>query len=448
MNKKIIVGIVVALIVIIVIIAVFFLLPKENNSSNNGIFSNDGNSISNEEISKYELETDTIWINKPLNITYNIPKQISDSMLNGSSSFTYMHGSSFSYYSGYKIYVDKSLENNKDLKNLASNIIKEKNSDKYKLVYQFGSKFLTEFKNDKTENVKIGNIETIYFESEEIKTSSVVGNELKVRIIGYSFEYNNQYISVYGELLIEEESKQENLKQMLQYIVNSIKNYNGETLEQLGGNAKNYYDDGFTNNTYNTTASTFITMNNYSIHSRNGILASTRSRSRGFCFELAQNNINFKNGSIQDLTNAISTTKYSKHDFEWYEEAYDSNSKTHSTLYDVLKEDNIKINDIDIHKYILKVYYNTGKTAGKIVAVYLIQVDGQTYLCQYSLNDSIYNAQKLGEMSEEQIQTIISQTEIIADSMILTIRRLDKNFQSMDSLEQYRETNKYITRYS
>ncbi len=118
-NKK---GI--GLITLIIIIAVIliiggvlvFVVIKNNNSAsgtqnnnrnNNSIFGEKNSYITSNDISSYNLETETIWINKPLGITYNIPKKISGSMLNGSSSFTYLHGSCFSYYSGYKIYVDK-----------------------------------------------------------------------------------------------------------------------------------------------------------------------------------------------------------------------------------------------------------------------------------------------------------------------------------------------------
>ena len=43
-------------------------------------------------------------------------------------------------------------------------------------------------------------------------TSSVVGNTLKVKIIGYSFKYNNEYISVYGEVLMEENKQNAELQ--------------------------------------------------------------------------------------------------------------------------------------------------------------------------------------------------------------------------------------------
>ena len=73
-----------------------------------------------------------------------------------------MHGCSYIYNSSYRIYVDKSLEENSNLETLASDIIAEKQSDKYKRVYQFDAEELQTFKNSKTENVKIGEIETVF----------------------------------------------------------------------------------------------------------------------------------------------------------------------------------------------------------------------------------------------------------------------------------------------
>ena len=105
LSKKMSLALIIGIVVVVVIIGLTFFFLN-NSGSNNGIFGSSANTITSEEISKYELETDTIWINKALGITYNIPKQISGSKLNGSGAFNYIHGSSFSYYNGYDIYVE------------------------------------------------------------------------------------------------------------------------------------------------------------------------------------------------------------------------------------------------------------------------------------------------------------------------------------------------------
>lgn len=426
----------IGLITLIIIIAVIlviggviaFVIIKNNNTAdrtqnNDSIFDKNNVSITSNDILSYNLENDTIWINKPLGITYNIPKQISGSMLNGSSSFTYLHGSCFSYYSGYKIYVDKSLEGHNDLKTLASDIIKEKNSDKYKSVYQFGSNFLTEFSNTKTENVKIGNIETVYFESQELNASSVVGNELKLKIIGYSFKYNDEYISAYGELLVENESKLEDLKQMLQYIINSIKKYNGESLQELGGNAKNYYDDGYTNR-FEEGISTQITINHLSSHTRNGILRPSGYSSDVTCTALIPTNLTTGDAYLswdKTLDGIIEATKNTKYEvFGW---------RRKESNIEILEKEKININNIDINKYLIKFEYND-KSGGKFYAIYTFIVDDIPYVFSYSLSKTIYPTY-LSELSDEQISIYKAQTKTVADSFICTFRV----YQSTDKYE-------------
>lgn len=418
-NLALIIGVVT--VVVVILISVLLLLSKSTNNetaeSNNNETKDNNNSITEGDTSKYNLEIDTIWINTPLEITYNIPKQISGSMLNGSSSFTYMHGSSFSYYNGYNIYVDKSLEGHTDLNTLASDIIGEKNSNKYKNVYQFGSDFLTEFDNKKTENIKIGNTETVYFESEELSASSVVGNELKIKIVGYSFKYNNDYISVYGELLIEEESKLEYLKQMLQYIINSIKKHNGESIQELGGNVKNYYDDGYTNN-FVDEIKTKITINHLSSHTRNGVLRTMSNSSDVVCSEL-YNSISTADAYLswnKTLDGIFDATKNTKYDtFGWRDD---------SGTIEILNQEQLKINGIDMNKYLVK--YRTGTKGGYYVVVYTFIVDEIPYVFSYHLSNTVYNGTNstgiyITDLTDEQESVYIAQTETVAKSFIYTI---------------------------
>lgn len=448
MNLGLIIGIVVAVVAVIVV--VILLLPKGNNSSsNNGMFGSSGNSITSEEISKYELETDTIWINKALGITYNIPKQISGSMLNGSGGFNYIHGSSFAYYSGYDIYVDKSLEGHTNLETLASDIIGEKISDKYKFVYEFGSTLKTQFNNTTTEKVKIGKIDTVYFESEELSTSSVVGNDLKVKLVGYSFKYNNEYISVYGELLMEENNKLEDLKQMLQYIINSIKEYKGESFKDLGGNAKNYYDGGYTSSLCSSISfdkdgkctsnmcledcnKNYFIVNFLSDHTLNGVL-----RNYGDAYDVVKeidaSKVNW-NGTLDGIFEATQNQKfeynqYAKkdyptymYDFPWV--SYDTNTWKNEITIEILKEEKLNINNIDIKKYLIKT--RKGTLGGYYIAVYTFIVDNVPYVMSYHLDSSVYKAVNyIPNMTEEQSNIIINQTEIVADSSILTFRILN-----------------------
>ena len=414
------IGMIIAIIIIALIVAVigfFFLNNKSNNDNNSinnsGIFKKE-KVISAKDIETYNLECDTIWINEALGITYNIPKQITKSALNGSASFSYLHGSSFAYYNSYAIYVDKSLEGHTSLETLASDIISEKRSEKYSEVYKFGSSFLSEFNNTITEKVKIGEYDTVFFESEEIDTKSAFGKGLKVKLLGYSFKYKEQYISVYGELLVEEESQKDNLIHMLQYIINSIKPYNGKTIQELNGNVKKYYDDGYTN-AFEDKSTTNVTMNYLSSHARNGVL-----RCRKTVVEINKEYFTSWDGTSKDILNQLLKYKYANSYIKWYNTAYNSD-KTTQTLYDILNEKVININGIDFNEYTLKVYYNSEKSAGKIMVVCFFVVDGNPYLLQYAMNDT----GAIGDFTNDEQQLIVAkQSELIVKTYLNTFRLL------------------------
>ena len=408
------------LIVIILIVSVLFNSKKMNKNENikKGIKSG-SEIITSKDIDKYNLKKDTIWINQSLGITYDIPKRLTESIYKGSPSFSYLHGNSFNYYNGYKIYVEKSLEGHKNLKTLASDIIGEKNSDKYKIVYKFGSDFLKEFDCTETNNVMIDDYDTVYFESEYFETKNISEETLKVKLIGYSFKYEDEYISIYGELLDEEESKLESLKQMLQYIINSIKPYDGKSLQELNGNVKNYYDDGYDNDFQLPTSSQKFSINLYSGHVYNGILG----------YKKPVNEINKKmftwDGTMNNIFEQLTNYKFSL-DFEW-----NNNSRNSERINEIVNEKKENINGIDFYEYTIRDYYNSDKKSGKIIVVYFFQINDNPYVLQYVLNSSIYNEKKLGELTQEEQEVVIKQTEIVAKSYVLTFRLLDENESSM-----------------
>lgn len=460
-KKKKIIGIITGVLIGITLLAalIIFLVFNKNSKNENNII-NDNNksqSITSQDIEKYGLENDTIWINSALGITYNIPKQISKSSTNGSPSFSYLHGSSFQYHNGYKIYVDKSLEGNTNLETLASDIISEKFSDKYKFVYNFGSKFLKEFKNKTTNKVKIGNFNTVYFESEEFDTNSIAGNNLKVKLIGYSFKYKEEYISVYGELLVEENSKIDTLKQMLQYVINSIKDYNGESLKELGGNVKNYYDDGYASSLCSFDKedgctseicleecnNDYFTINFLSNHSLNGVIKNF-GRNYNVVIKIDPSKVNW-DGSLDGIFKATQSQKfeyneYAKKDYPTYMNSfpwisYNSSTWTNEITIDILKEENIKVDQTNMKKYLIKT--SQGTLGGYYIVVYTFIIDNIPYTFSYRLDSSVYEELNyIPNMTQEQSNVVIGQTEIVADSFIKTFRLL-----KMDSYDSYVDYN-------
>lgn len=446
-------GLLIGLVAIIIatIGAIVFIpkILKGNEPSSGGVTSNfKGVTISENDIEGYGLELDTIWINEPVGITYNIPNQLQESYTNGGSSYTYIHGSLIEYNAGYRIYVEKSLEGHTELSTLASAIIGEKYSDKYKNVYEFGSSFLNEFsnfQNAKTEDVRIKNIDTVYFESEE---------KDKIKIVGYSFKYNGEAITVYGEYEISEENNIDSLKQRLQYIIGSINKYNGESLQELGGNAKNYYDDGYassldcskiwfdkdgqctSNSCLERCGKSYFTVNILSNHTLNGALRNHRE-AKDAVKEIDASKVNW-DGTLEGILASTQNPKlhYNEYGNKYYPYYYDefpwvswqqdeTNNWNNKKSVEILKEELIKINNVDMKKYLIKAIYQDG--SGSYIAVYTFIMDSIPYVISYSLDSSVYSKLNyIPNMTKEQSDVIIKQTETVADSFMKTFRVLDK----------------------
>ena len=413
------------ILIIIIILAIgiglYFVFKPSSNVTETVIKGN--NSISKEQINSYSLESDVKWINLPLNITYDVPNKINNSSFNGTSNFSYMHGHSFEYYSNFNIYVEKSLENHQDLNTLAKDIVDEKLSEKYATVYQFGIKPVS-FEISKNENLNINGIDTVYFESNEISMPLYSNKETKVKYIGYSFEYDNQYVSVYGELLMEEDNKQEELEKRLQYVIGSINEYDNQSFAQLGSNLKKSFDGGF------VSTDDKITMNYYSEHSLNGALAT----SEDFCTELNTDYINW-DGTLEGIFSATINQKLKESGYpayytnfnywtEWERDESTGEWKNEMT-YETLKEEDLKINDIDIKKYVIKCTANPPKTYGSYITIYSFIIDGKPYICEYNLDSNIYDDMQFKDVSDEQADVIIKQTEAVSDTFIRTLRIIE-----------------------
>lgn len=411
-----------------------FLLLQDGggNGARNSLINNKKKSditVESKTIEKYDVAYDNIWINKAIGITYNVPSELGIASFYGSASFPYMHGNSFKYGDDYIIFVDKSLEGHNNLETLASDIISEKKSDKYKEVYNFGPSYIRTFSNKKISKVKIGNFDTVYFESEELENSN---KDIKIQLIGYSFLYNKEYISVYGGLTSSKEKDNELLKKRLQYIINSIKPYNGESLSELKGNAKSYYDNGFTlyfcsgSETDKDCSKENFTMNFLSSHTLNGVL---RSHVRYPLVKLDPNKVNW-NGKYDGILDATINQKivngyptYYTESFYWLNYVKDKYGKwKNDRKFEKLKEETITINDVKFKKYIIRPIYPSGKK-GYIVSVYTFMHDSKPYVFSYILDKSVYdNMGGKDKLTDEQIKILTAQTEAVSDSYILTFR--------------------------
>lgn len=425
------IGLILFILSLILIGAGTFLLFNKGESKtvvNNKSKVNSEKSITSKTVENYNIELETIWINKAVGITYNIPKSTGPSLFNGSTGFPYMHGHSFQYGNGYVIYVDKSLEGHKNLETLASDIIGEKKSDKYKEVYNFGSSFLRKFSNKKTSKIKIGNFDTIYFESEDLETRN---EKEKMKLIGYSFVYEDEYISVYGEVPSGDEKTTDILNKRLQYVINSIKVYNGESFAQLKGNAREYYDNGFnlyfcngSSNDKDCSKNNFA-MNFLSSHTLNGVL---RSYTKDPLVKLDSKKLNW-NGKLDGILDATINQKvvngypaYYTATFPWVNYNKNNNKWTNNRKFEKLKEENLTVNDVKFKKYVVRIIYPSNQK-GYIVTIYTFIYDNVPYVFSYRLDETAYDRMGGKEnLSGDQVKIITAQTEAVSDSYILTFR--------------------------
>ena len=432
-----------------------------SKSSKTEDFSN-AKEVAIEYSAEYELETDTIWMNIPLNITYDIPKTLFKTLSDSSASFTYMHGQEIYYYEDFPIFVEKSLEGSENLKTLASAITKEKLSDKYVKLYDFGYQ-MQEFEVDKTEKVKIGDLNAIYFESKKIK---VDGEDYSIKYIGYNFEYNGEYISVYGVTKVDatltyEENwatdisidMEEYLNNSLIYITSSIDTWNGDSLQELGGNAINLYDYGDDNNyfvAYSGRGSKIFTVNLHGDEDANGIFA-TWSFQVFEPFSLDTSGV--WDGQLDTIFDITLNEKYvdcdtddgscylelSNH-YNWQNFTSDyNNGWIAKHEYEVLDEQDVTINGVDMKRYVIATEEDVSYSV-----VYTFIYDGYPYLLDFILYDTFYEDEKFetGNLTEEEKELIIAQTSVVADTCMQTIRLLtDEEIASVD--HSFRVVEKY-----
>lgn len=386
--------------------------------------------ITAQDIAAYGLEVDTPWINVPVGIVYDIPQDMIDSGFYGSLCLTYMHGCSHRFLSRSSIYVEKSLEGKTDLETLANDIIAEKNSEKYAFVYEFGLTLVAEFQNAKTEKVRINGIDTVYFESEEIPSED--GPSYK--FVGYSFEYMGQYISAYGVVYIEDNDLFEELVHTLQYMISSVRSHNNETIQELGGNVHDYFDDG------GVSRNETVTVNAISGHSLHGILQADADRP---LVEPTLENFEW-DGRLETIFESSLKVNPRYHDdgssfpdmyltLDWVSfERDDEENWYNKAITEILTEEKITINNIDMIKYVIKTSNEYGH--GYYIVAYMFISDGQPYIVNYMLSRSLYKG-KLQDKTEEQTEMLIRQTEAVCDSFIYTIRVLGPDEKWTDYID-------------
>lgn len=405
MSFGLIIGIV-ATVLIFTIIGIFLLSGKESNS----IFSLGVEKITSEDIDNYNLKSIARWGNIDLGVSYLIPEQHSASALNGSSTKILTGGHTFEYDAGFSICFQTPIEGSTNLETLPLDVQKKFSIPDFKEITL-------------TEKVIIGDKETVYFESEEDSLSMLTGISIKNgkgKYLGYSFEYDGSYYSVYGKVgYFDEESKNEKetlLKKYLHYIINSVKKYNNESFYELDSdfNLKELFDNCTRNQTYGESKKQFV-INVFSSHSNNGNFGA-----RSYLFTMDKNLMNW-NGNLDSIFDLIVYDEDKKANFDFigdYEE------------FEILNSTTEKINGIEMKKYIIK-YRNTLYESVDAAIIYTFIVDNKPYLFQY--DNEGYLRKK--EVNEQAVKKYVDHTDLIASTLIRTIRFVEDS--SFDTLKKY-----------
>ncbi len=423
MNPGLIIGIVAGVVVVVVI---FILLISKNNSNGaaNSLFGSNAEKITKEEIKKYNFNSIARWGNYNLGVSYLIPNFSTDN----EGTFSYLHGHNFKL-DQYNIYIEKSLEGATNLYTLPEDINKEKNIDKYKLEY--GANGGQNYHNliiESTKQIRIGNIDTVYFESK--KSNGVMGYEEIAQYIGYSFKYNSQYFSVYGLYYTDKEnnvyhSSRSELEQILQYIISSFEIYNNESFYELDNNfnLKELYTDGILNKPVEELSGNerqFLIYNNCPA-----------------CNYILLRNIDSKkiewDGNYDTLFDAIqkNTDEFRKI------ESLNFGPDGLLSKFEILNETSETINGIKMKKYII---YDEFGVSFNYTVLYTFVIDENPYIFHF-YNDNILEE---SEYNEEQKQILLEWVDIMGSTMIRMLRfvEFDENLSEWDKPTFYLE--KYI----
>ena len=418
MNLGLIIGIVAAVAVVGIVIAMLLLGKNNSNGSSNSLFGSNVEKITEEQIKNYDYTSTARWANYNLGVSYLIPNISTANKATYSSS----HGHHFQL-GEYKIYVEKSLEGSTNLYMLPEDINKEKDSDKYKLEAGHMGSDHVDFAIETTKKIKINNIDTVYFES--VISSETLMENIDEQYIGYSFEYNNQYISVYSHYYIDEtnqlyHSNKTELNQILQYIINSFKTYNDESFSELDNNfnLKYLYNDGRTNK------------------DADKLIGDER--------QFMVNNLNCGSPCNYVLLRNIDTQE-----IEWdgnYNTIFDAIQKNYKEFkkieglnfgpdkllskFEVLEEKSEIINGINMQKYVI---YDSFAGYFNYINLYTFVVDGNPYIYQFYNNNSLLE----NEYTKEQKEILQEWVDINGSTMIRTLRFIEFEGNSANNSFKY-----------
>ncbi len=451
-------GIVIILIILVILVVggcLWFLFGRNllngtsNNDNNqastssetdNGL--NEKSVITKSDIDSYNLDIVVNWINTPLGIKYDIPDPGAlYTYYDFDIGFTDIHGSSHVYDTLYKVYVEKSLKGATNLETLFESIMSEKFSDEYKYVYKDDDWLNQGVKVKRTQKVKIGDIDTVYFETDDFTSDSTIKTKISFYWIGYSFKYDDQYICVYAPHYITELETEDyanerfnKLKHTLQNIIFTIKPYNVDNDKFTGTKLTTFFskhscwyrgrdlDDSDSNMIYYSTDNRYL-----------GTI-----RNEGRCYRINTDAVEW-DGQIDSILDSVIHSKYLKYNdktnqLEEYKNRfyYEYDWDKENINIEILEKDNLTIRGRSIIHYMIQ-YTQTYKsgTDSQYFSIYTLIEDGIPYFLKVDLDSDAYNEEYGGisweNMTDAQKKAYYDEIKAIGETIIVSLDRYDPN---------------------
>ena len=431
----------IAAVILLIGVGIFVLLGFLNKGGSGTDIFYQGKKVTSADVDGYKINSLARWGNIPVGVSYLYPKPITRSIVAGSQTQIYLHGQSFHYNGTYDIYVEKLINSNSSttLDSLPIDIQKEKNSAEF-LPFYNGINSTNFSTITKTEKIKVGNFDAVYFESENVKSQRLFGGTNEGKYIGYSIKINDKYICIYGEYVISETENIEKLNQYLLYVVSSIESYSGQSFYELANdfNLKDVFDGGFSSqNDYEfdflqkNLSCDIYNINLFSNHSMNGIYKS---------FEPPILTFNDKNMGVylKDLTIDNMADLVADH----YSSSDKIYTKVNSLFYDskIIDTTKVTINGVDMIKSVGEMTAQhpdkeKGKEVGyskKYFVLYSMILNGKPHLFQYNPAITGLDNYDSYAYTEPYVKHKRELTEFIADTLIRTIRKIPSRTKASD----------------
>lgn len=383
--------------------------------------------ITAEQVADYPLLSQGRWPNLALDVSYQIPDIQAPAQ---KPTQIYPHGHSFYYYDNYTMYVEGLLDNEDyTLETLFEQIAEQKQNDKYKQFYGYAGYFKCG-KPEKTEMFHINGRDALYF---EYQLPPAEGDEASlITIFGYSFEFEGKPLCVYSMYMEEHqnfftrtEMTFDEVKQCAIYLISSMERYNGETFEELDQQGNFYNSFRSVRSADDLRGSFNEEHHRYPISSdKRNVFFMTFGKGAGYGI------VNGAGDGFDDFRYPYIAyaeegerlnREYLMKDGITVEEILPLTLEQNDFLLgnpQIIDQSMVEIAGIEMQRTLLQQNYNDGIVREDVV-VYTFVLDETPYIWKIELD---FASEILGEMSEQTYEQYRKTTELVADTLIRTIR--------------------------